>query len=149
MSFGKAEHGKLCHGPCFDARSVPTAVEALRAVELAEVHSLSTHALALTVAGELVSWGTHGAGATGARDQQALNTTTTTTTTTEPKERAEESLLSDDVRDAAWPRVLQPLASFAKVTSVACGLGHALALLAPQHTGSRVSRGNVTFEVFE
>ncbi|RLO07369.1 hypothetical protein DYB28_001133, partial [Aphanomyces astaci] len=67
MSFGKGDHGKLGHGTCThvtcadnkctENKPVPTMLEASRDTMFIKIDSLSTHSVAVTVAGELYTWG--------------------------------------------------------------------------------------------
>ncbi|RHY21341.1 hypothetical protein DYB36_003470 [Aphanomyces astaci] len=67
MSFGKGDHGKLGHGTCThvtcadnkctENKPVPTMLEASRDMMFIKIDSLSTHSVAVTVAGELYTWG--------------------------------------------------------------------------------------------
>lgn len=67
MSFGKGDHGKLGHGSCThtgcadgrctENKTTPVVVEATRDVTFRKIDSLSTHSVAITMNGELMSWG--------------------------------------------------------------------------------------------
>ncbi|TMW63295.1 hypothetical protein Poli38472_002236 [Pythium oligandrum] len=67
MTFGKGDHGKLGHGQCAhpscpegnctENKSIPTAVDSTQDVRFLKIDSLSTHSIAITAKGELMTWG--------------------------------------------------------------------------------------------
>lgn len=93
---------QLGHGSPMDDKLEPSFVESLRGVEVGSIASLSTHSVAITrVGGKLLTWGNG--------DKHRLGHGSA------EKEHA--------------PRVMAALLHKAPVRSVACGLGHTLALL--------------------
>ena len=111
MTFGKGDHGKLGHGNSTDNKRMPTFVASLKNTPLMCIDSLSTHSVAISVDGTLYTWGNG--------DKHRLGHGSTS------KEYV--------------PRVVRALSDKAPVISVACGLGHTMALLV---TGQIFSWGN-------
>ena len=111
MSFGKGDHGKLGHGSCSHASCIdsnctenkltPQVIESIRDVGIVKIDSLSTHSVALTTKGELLTWGNG--------DKHRLGHGITA------KEYA--------------PRSVIAFKNKSIVVDVACGLGHTIALL--------------------
>ena len=101
MTFGKGDHGKLGHGNTTDNKRTPTFVAALKDTPLVCIDSLSTHSVAISIDGTLYTWGNG--------DKHRLGHGST----------AKEYV----------PRAVKALQDRPPVVSVACGLGHTLALL--------------------
>ncbi|DAZ94133.1 TPA: hypothetical protein N0F65_010377 [Lagenidium giganteum] len=111
MSFGKGDHGKLGHGQCNHAscpegnctenKNSPTILVATRDVQFVKIDSLSTHSVAITTKGEVMAWGNG--------DKYRLGHGTTAKEYT--------------------PRTIDFLSAKGRVTDIACGLGHTIALL--------------------
>lgn len=111
MSFGKGDHGKLGHGQCSHAacpdgnctenKSVPTMVNATRDQQFVKIDSLSTHSVAILANGDVMAWGNG--------DKYRLGHGTTAKEYT--------------------PRVIDSLSGKGRVTDIACGLGHTIALM--------------------
>ena len=111
MTFGKGDHGKLGHGNSTDNKRTPTFVAALKDTPLVCIDSLATHSVAISIDGMLYTWGNG--------DKHRLGHGST----------AKEYV----------PRAVHALRDKPPVVSVACGLGHTLALLV---TGRVLSWGN-------
>ncbi|OQR96682.1 hypothetical protein ACHHYP_13804 [Achlya hypogyna] len=111
MSFGKGDHGKLGHGncthvgcaenKCTENKTVPTTVEATRDIMFKKIDSLSTHSVAITVSGELMSWGNG--------DKYRLG--------------------HGDASKEYSPRYVEAFRDKPRVQDVACGLGHTVVLV--------------------
>lgn len=125
MTFGRADHGKLCHGQIVDSRPLPTFVKALQSIELADLDSFSTHCLAVTKDGDLIAWGM-----SDSVDQQGDDTNAHVS-------GSDEGLLDIALgsRFSVWPRLVTSFAGL-MTTRVACGLGHVLVQLACGHVYS-------------
>ncbi|KAF0697446.1 Aste57867_11869 [Aphanomyces stellatus] len=111
MSFGKGDHGKLGHGTCnhptcadhkcTENKIVPTMLESTRDVMFKKIDSLSTHSVAVSVAGELFTWG-----------------------------NGEKFRLGHgDASKEYLPRLVEAFRDKPRVKDVACGLGHTVVLL--------------------
>ncbi|ETW05793.1 hypothetical protein H310_03477 [Aphanomyces invadans] len=111
MSFGKGDHGKLGHGTCThttcadskctENKTVPTMLDAIRDVMFKKIDSLSTHSVAITVTGELYTWG-----------------------------NGEKFRLGHgDATKEYTPRLVEAFSDKPRVKDVACGLGHTVVLL--------------------
>ena len=111
MTFGKGDHGKLGHGNSTENKRTPTFVSSLRNIPLVRIDSLSTHSVAISTDGVLYTWGNG--------DKHRLGHGTT----------AKEYV----------PRPVHALRDKPPVISVACGLGHTLALVS---TGNVYAWGN-------
>ncbi|ETV87117.1 hypothetical protein, variant 1 [Aphanomyces astaci] len=110
MSFGKGDHGKLGHGTCThvtcadnkctENKPVPTMLEASRDTMFIKIDSLSTHSVAVTVAGELYTWG-----------------------------NGEKFRLGHgDATKEYVPRLVEAFRDKPRIKDVACGLGHTVVL---------------------
>lgn len=121
MSFGKGDHGKLGHGSCShvgcidgnctENKLVPQYVESTKSLIMTKICSLSTHSVAITQDGELLTWGNG--------DKHRLG--------------------HGDVGKEYSPKLVSAVREKGKVSDVACGLGHTLALI---ENGQVLSWGN-------
>ncbi|KAH9159076.1 hypothetical protein LEN26_002534 [Aphanomyces euteiches] len=111
MSFGKGDHGKLGHGTCnhpacadskcTENKIIPTMLESTRDLMFKKIDSLSTHSVAVSVHGELYTWG-----------------------------NGEKYRLGHgDATKEYTPRFVEAFRSKPRVKDVACGLGHTIVLL--------------------
>ena len=113
LSFGKADHGKLGHGDSQVNRAIPTVVESMQGCSIVKVASMSTYAVVVDAEGGVYVWGTGGSSG----NMQGLRT---------------------DI----IPQPLEALSEKMPVRDVACGLGHALFLMANGRVCSWGNGGN-------
>lgn len=123
MTFGRADNGKLCHGHVIDSRPLPTFVEALQSIELADFDSLSAHCLAVTKQGKLIAWGRRNDDGK-KRDDRERDTVDISSSSWDLA-----GTTNENGGTVEWPRLVVAL-SGVKTRSVVCGLGHVLVLLA-------------------
>ncbi|OQR95198.1 hypothetical protein THRCLA_07992, partial [Thraustotheca clavata] len=124
LSFGKGDHGKLGHGSCNHAscadnkctenKTVPTMIEATRDIAFKKIDSLSTHSVAITVSGELMTWGNG--------DKYRLG--------------------HGDASKEYAPRYVEAFRDKPRVKDVACGLGHTIVLVQSGEVYSWGNGGN-------